>query len=93
MQIALTECRPNTGISDVEESLSLKITVVKETISNVSEVQEAVTTIKEPIADMNEYIKSEVEQLMEIQPFVSEHISEEAVTIIQTENDRENNNI
>ena len=42
---------------------------------------------------MNEYIKSEVEQLMEIQPFVSEHISEEAVTMIQTENDRENNNM
>ena len=53
-------------------------------------MQDSVTTIKEKTANTKEPIKSEVEQLMKLQPCFSKQTVGKTVTIIKTENCIEN---
>ena len=75
-----------TKISEVQESMTLKIAEIEKSVSIVEEwISTKISAVENSMANIREQIKSEVEQFLKIQP---KQISEQTVPVIKTEKDR-----
>ena len=66
---------------------------VSEEEENEVIVKDSVSTIKESTANIKEQIKTEVEQLLKIQPCVSKQVAGQTAPMVKTEKHMENKTI